>query len=305
MPFFQDIFRSNFLNNIGTVTGFDMTVAVVLSFGMGIFILLIHRRIYYGAMYSESFGVSLVALCMITTVLILAVSSNVVLSLGMVGALSIVRFRAAVKEPMELAFIFWSMEAGLVLAAGVIPLAIGVNVAIGALLLLWVKRKSGDTVYMLVLRCEQDKLYEADGALTYVRNSVKRYQVKSRLPDAGTQETDGKSAGFPAEEAIPIQYETQPDENPEITELNIDSRTALMQWDSHETEKKSDIVELDIEVTLLPSKRKHTKGKAYVEVDDVTAFVDKLAKMPGVQKAALVSYDGAYTGKEERYEWKK
>lgn len=290
MPFFQDIFRSNFLNNIGTVTGFDMTVAVVLSFGMGIFILLIHRRIYYGAMYSESFGVSLVALCMITTALILAVSSNVVLSLGMVGALSIVRFRAAVKEPMELAFIFWSMETGLVLAAGVIPLAISVNVAIGALLLLWVKRKSGDTVYMLVLRCEREKLYEADGALTYVRNSVKRYQVKSRLPEIG------------AEKAIPNPHETQPDENPNTMELDIDSRTALMQWDSHETAKKSDIVELDIEVTLLPSKRKHPKGKAYVEIDDVTAFVDKLAKMPGVQKAALVSYDGAYTGKEERYE---
>lgn len=255
MPFFQNIFRSNFLNNIGTVTGFDMAVAVILSFGLGMFILLVHRRIYYGAMYSESFGVSLVALCMITAALILAVSSNVALSLSMVGALSIVRFRAAVKEPMELAFIFWSMEAGLVLAAGVIPLAIGVNVAIGAALLLWVKRKSGDTVYMLVLQCERDKLYEAGGALSYVRNSVRRYQVKSRLPDAATEGT-----------------------------------------------AKPDVVELDIEVSLLSPKRRHTRGTAYAEIDDVTAFVDKLAKMPGVKRAALVSYDGAYTGKEGRYE---
>lgn len=181
MDLFQDIFRSNFLNNLGAVTGFDMVVAVILSFGMGMFILLIHRRIYYGAMYSESFGVSLAALCMITTALILAVSSNVVLSLGMVGALSIVRFRAAVKEPMELAFLFWSMEAGLVLAAGMIPLAIGVNVAIGVLLLLWVKRKRGDTVYMLVLQCELDKL---ENTLAYVKASVKHYQKKSDIKSA-------------------------------------------------------------------------------------------------------------------------
>lgn len=255
MAFFQDIFRSNLLNNLGTVTGFDMAVAVILSFGMGMFILLIHRRIYYGAMYSESFGVSLVALCMITTALILAVSSNVVLSLGMVGALSVVRFRAAVKEPMELAFLFWSMEAGLVLAAGMIPLAIGVNVAIGALLLLWAKRKRGDVMYMLVLQCESDKL---DNALAHIKESVKRYQEKS----------DIKSATL------------------EIGEYN--------EYNAELSVKAPDIVELDIEVALPKPNGKISGNGLYAETNSVLSFVRTLREMPGVRKATLVEYNGDY-----------
>ena len=86
-------------------------------------------------MYSSSFGTTLIALTMITTVVILAVTSNVVLSLGMVGALSIVRFRAAIKEPLDIAFLFWSIAVGIVLAAGIIPLAVIGSVIIGVILL--------------------------------------------------------------------------------------------------------------------------------------------------------------------------
>lgn len=121
---FSDIFKSSFLENFNSVSYFDMAVALLLSFGVGVFIFMIYRKTFKGVMYSSTFGVTLIALTMISTFVILAVTSNVVLSLGMVGALSIVRFRTAIKEPLDIAFLFWSIAAGIVLAAGMIPLAV-------------------------------------------------------------------------------------------------------------------------------------------------------------------------------------
>ncbi len=92
---FKDIFKSSFLENVNAVTLPDMAIALVLAFLVGLFIFFVYQKTYSGVLYSSSFGVTLVALTMITTLVILAVTSNVVLSLGMVGALSIVRFRTA------------------------------------------------------------------------------------------------------------------------------------------------------------------------------------------------------------------
>lgn len=106
---FSDIFKSSFLENVTIVSILDMALALGLSFAIGLFIFLIYRKTYAGVMYSASFGVTLVGLTMISTFVILAVTSNVVLSLGMVGALSIVRFRTAIKEPLDIAFLFWAI----------------------------------------------------------------------------------------------------------------------------------------------------------------------------------------------------
>lgn len=115
---FNDIFKSSFLENITSVSPLDMVISLALAFGIGLFIFLIYKKSFAGVMYSSSFGVTLAALTMISTFVILAVTSNVVLSLGMVGALSIVRFRTAIKEPLDIAFLFWAIAAGIVLAAG-------------------------------------------------------------------------------------------------------------------------------------------------------------------------------------------
>ena len=104
-------------------------------------------------MYSDSFGVSLIAMAMITSLVIIAVTSNVVLSLGMVGALSIVRFRTAIKEPMDIAFLFWAIAVGIVLGAGLIPLAVIGSVIIGIIIVIFSTRKIGDTPYILVVSC--------------------------------------------------------------------------------------------------------------------------------------------------------
>ena len=108
---FHDIFESNFLENIAMISILDMVIALALSFLLGLFLFFVYKKSYSGVMYSASFGVTLIAMAMITTVLIMTVVSNVVLSLGMVGALSIVRFRTAIKEPMDIAFLFWSIAA--------------------------------------------------------------------------------------------------------------------------------------------------------------------------------------------------
>ena len=104
---FDDIFKSSFLDNVAAISLLDMGIALTLSFLLGLFIYLVYKKTFTGVMYSSSFGVTLIALTMITTLVILAVTSNVVLSLGMVGALSIVRFRTAIKEPLDIAFLFW------------------------------------------------------------------------------------------------------------------------------------------------------------------------------------------------------
>ena len=89
---FNDIFKSSFLENVTGVSVLDMTLTLLLAFALGLFIYFIYKKTFTGVMYSASFGVTLIALTMITALVILAVTSNVVLSLGMVGALSIVRF---------------------------------------------------------------------------------------------------------------------------------------------------------------------------------------------------------------------
>ena len=197
---FQDIFKSSFLENVTSVSLLDMSLALVLAFGLGLFIFLVYKKTFTGVMYSSGFGVTLVALTMITTMVILAVTSNVVLSLGMVGALSIVRFRTAIKEPLDIAFLFWAIAAGIVLAAGLIPLAVAGSVCVGAVLLALVNRKSHLDPYIMVLRCEGGESETA--ARSCLERSVKRLVVKSKTVQAGEVELQlelrllGEDTGF-------------------------------------------------------------------------------------------------------------
>ena len=178
----------SFLENVTAVSLPDMLIALALSFGVGLFIFLIYKKTYQGVMYSSGFGVALLALTMITTLVILAVTSNVVLSLGMVGALSIVRFRTAIKEPLDLAFLFWSIAAGIVLAAGFIPLAVIGSAIIGVILLLFVNRKSHVNPYILVLQCA-DSATEAT-AKAYLETKTQRCVLKSKAVQAGNIEVN-------------------------------------------------------------------------------------------------------------------
>lgn len=147
-------------------------------------------------LYSSTFGVSLVGLTMVTTLVILAVTSNVVLSLGMVGALSIVRFRAAIKDPLDIVYLFWALASGIVVGAGQFPMAIIGSIVIGVVLLLFVNRKVNDHPYLLVISCDDDNAEQgAIAALDGQKCIVKSKTVSKdgievtaevRLPDTST-----------------------------------------------------------------------------------------------------------------------
>ncbi|HIW21773.1 MAG TPA: DUF4956 domain-containing protein [Candidatus Dorea intestinavium] len=175
---FNDIFKSNFLENVASVTILDMVLALVLAFMVGVFIFLVYKKTFKGVMYSGSFGVTLIALTMITTLVILAVTSNIVLSLGMVGALSIVRFRTAIKEPLDIAFLFWSIAAGIVLAAGLIPLAVFGSVVIGIVLIVFTSKNSYDNPFIMVIKLNSPAVEsEVD---TLLKHAVKNSSIKSK-----------------------------------------------------------------------------------------------------------------------------
>lgn len=180
---FSDIFKSNFLENVTAVSPLDMVITIVLAFAIGLFIFFVYKKTYQGVMFSSSFGITLIALTMITSQVILAVTSNVVLSLGMVGALSIVRFRTAIKEPLDIAFLFWSIAAGIILAAGMIPLAVIGSIIIGVILLVFVNRKSHKNPYIIVVSCENHD--SETGAMNFIKSQVNKCIIKSKSAQEG------------------------------------------------------------------------------------------------------------------------
>ena len=183
---FQDIFKSSFLENVNAVSVLDMVLALVLAFGVGLFIFFVYKKTYAGVMYSSGFGVTLVALTMITTLVILAVTSNIVLSLGMVGALSIVRFRTAIKEPLDIAFLFWAIAVGIVLAAGLIPLAVFGSVFIGLILLVFANRKDMTHPFIVVIDCDGHD--SETRALKLLHKYTVKCTVKSKTARKGAVE---------------------------------------------------------------------------------------------------------------------
>lgn len=187
---FNDIFKSSFLTNVNAVSVLDMALALVLAFGVGVFIFFIYKKTYAGVMYSSSFGVTLVALAMITTLVILAVTSNIVLSLGMVGALSIVRFRTAIKEPLDIAFLFWAIAAGIVLAAGLIPLAVFGSVFIGLIILIFANRKDMTRPFIVVIDCDGHN--SETRALKLLKQRTVRCAVKSKTAREGAVELNAE-----------------------------------------------------------------------------------------------------------------
>ena len=183
---FQEIFSSNFIDSVNAVSVVDMSLALALAFADGLFIFFLYKKTFSGVMYSASFGISLIAMTMITALVILAISSNVVLSLGMVGALSIVRFRTAVKDPMDIVFLFWSIAAGIVLAAGLLLLAVAGSIFIGIVLLIFSEKKTFDRPYILVIHCVDSDSEER--SLKLVEEMAGKVSLKSKTVTPGSIE---------------------------------------------------------------------------------------------------------------------
>ena len=180
---FTDIFKSSFLESVSEFSVLDTLLGMVFALLIGLFIFVIYQKTLTGVMYSSGFALTLVGLSLVTTLVIMAVTSNVVLSLGMVGGLSIVRFRAAIKEPVEIVFLFWSLAAGIVIGAGMIPLAVIGSAIIGVILLLFANRKIHNKPYILVLSCVSEAAEQA--ALDLLGQCAAHYIIKSKTVTAG------------------------------------------------------------------------------------------------------------------------
>lgn len=180
---FSEVFKSGFLNNLTAISITDCFLALAAAFLLGTFIYTIYKRTFQGVMYSEPFNLSLLLLTLLTTFIILAVTSNVVLSLGMVGALSIVRFRTAIKDPLDLVFLFWAIGGGIVLGAGLFPLAIIGSGIIGLVLML--KGRNGSTIhpYLVICNCTDDSAETATTTILESETHKIRLKSKSRNTD--------------------------------------------------------------------------------------------------------------------------
>ena len=177
---FSDIFKKSFLQGYSTIelTTKGIIVALCFSLVLGVYIFFCYRFLTRRTFYSKNFNISLVCMSLITTAIILTIQSSVVVSLGMVGALSIVRFRTAIKEPMEIVFLFWSLAVGIVIGAGMIPLAVIGSVIIGVILILFVSKKFMSTPYILIVDCNDAKAEES--ALGLIAEKSDKHIVKSK-----------------------------------------------------------------------------------------------------------------------------
>ena len=179
---FQDIFKSGFLDSFQSFSLADIVISLAAAFFIGLFIFYVYQKTYSGVLYSRSFNVSLVAILLVTTLVICGVTSNVVLSLGMVGALSIVRFRTAVKDPMDLVFLFWAIAEGILCGAALLRALLGCPV-IGVFLLVFANRQQKDNPYLIIIRLED---MEREGEIAaFLRKQVKKMLLKSKTVTGG------------------------------------------------------------------------------------------------------------------------
>ncbi|GLC90020.1 DUF4956 domain-containing protein [Lysinibacillus piscis] len=175
---FSDIFKSNFLEKTTSFSLVDSIIGLVVAFFVGLFIYFVYKKTFNGVIYSHSFNIALLIMTMATALVIMGISSNVLLSLGMVGALSIVRFRTPIKDPMDLVYIFWAIVSGILCGAGFIPLVLIGAVVIGLVLLVFVNKITVENPYLLVVKYETERACEE--AERIVATQAKKYALKSK-----------------------------------------------------------------------------------------------------------------------------
>ncbi len=177
---FKDVLKKSFLEGANvsdfSVTTVALTLAVTAA--LGLYIYLVYRLVSRKAFYSKSFNVSLAAMAMITAAIILAIQSSVVISLGMVGALSIVRFRTAVKDPMDLVFLFWSISVGIICGAGLYGMALMLSVCVTIVVLVLDFFPDASAPLLLVFNAQSENT--EDEVTAIVAKYAGHYRIKSR-----------------------------------------------------------------------------------------------------------------------------
>jgi len=175
---FKDIFKSSILEKTSSFSVVDSLIGLLAAFVLGLFIYMVYKKTFTGVIYSHTFNISLIVMSMATALIIIGISSNVLLSLGMVGALSIVRFRTPIKDPMDIVYIFWSIVSGILCGAGFVLLAIVGSILIGLVLIVFVNRITVENPYLLVIRYNEASI---ENALEHVISAhAKKHSLKSK-----------------------------------------------------------------------------------------------------------------------------
>ncbi|MGN1386893.1 MAG: DUF4956 domain-containing protein [Bacillus sp. (in: firmicutes)] len=182
---FSDIFKSSFLEKTTSFSLVDSLLGLVTAFIVGLFIYVVYKKTFSGVIYSHSFNIALIIMTMATALVIMGISSNVLLSLGMVGALSIVRFRTPIKDPMDIVFIFWSIVTGILCGAGFIPLAIVGSIFIGFVLIFFGNKITIENPYLLIVKYNDHAIEEAMTSI--IAKNVKKYSMKTKSVLPGSE----------------------------------------------------------------------------------------------------------------------
>jgi len=177
----NDIFSKSFVamqSGIERFSPIEIIINLTVSFVVGLFIFFVYKKTFQGVLYQRSFNVSLVAIAMIITLIIMTISGNLVLSLGMVGALSIVRFRTPIKDPVDLVFIFWAITIGIANGVGYFNISLIGSVFMTIVLLFMTRKAEVEYPYLLVLQVPIDT--KSDEAIKDIKKSVERFMLKSK-----------------------------------------------------------------------------------------------------------------------------
>lgn len=174
---FQDIFKKTFLENVQSLSLPEALLTLVSALLLGTFIFFIYRVCFSGVIYSKNFNITLIAVTVITSVIVITLATNIVLSLGMVGALSIVRYRTAIKEPLDVAYIFWAITTGIVCGAGLYLFAAITAITIGLIFLLAHFIKDQDSKFVVVINLNRAAWREVNDALAGTRHTLRSRTV--------------------------------------------------------------------------------------------------------------------------------
>ncbi len=216
----NDIFKSDFLEQTtGTLSLLEMTMTLVIAFLVGAGIFIIYKRTFQGVMYSKTFNMSLVILSLISATIIIGVTNNIVLSLGMVGALSIVRFRTSIKDPIDVVYMFWSIGSGIIVGAGLYVLALISFIVIGGVIYLFSKMEAHQDPYLLIMSYEDPSI---EGEIYSLLNTgVKAYKIKSKT-------------SIPNQYELTIEIKTKADKSNLVNDLDKLTgmkRVAMLSYD--------------------------------------------------------------------------
>ncbi|HHW46013.1 MAG TPA: DUF4956 domain-containing protein [Clostridiales bacterium] len=195
---FVDMIKEKVLEQFSTGISFkDMMYSLILAFVLGLFIILVYRKTFRGVLFSKGFAFSLVLLAMVTAIVIRTISSNLALSLGMVGALSIVRFRTAIKDPVDTVFMFWAIAVGIMAGAGLYLISVIASLLVGIFyIIITITYKKASLPYLLIIRHDPEVINDIKAFLSRFR----KYKIKSKTVNRNGSEITVELA-FKGEEA--------------------------------------------------------------------------------------------------------